>query len=179
MWALGSACPQFRIRTPAGVVGPAELKPAWVALVHCTRPCTPGCSACLGGFDRLGRRLSERGCRLVVALDEPDAQLRALLGRLPADARAPVLIGTWETPEPQHTPTTLFAVIDPGGTVRASLQGSNAAPLPEQSLLDAVDHVLGRPPAARGRDAVAAADALGCVAWFDYTAPEKPPTRRP
>jgi hypothetical protein len=173
MWAIDTACPEFRVRTPAGVVGPTELRPGWVALLHCTRPCTAGCSACLDGFDRLGQRLGERGCRLVVALDEPDAQLRALLGRMPGDARAPVLIGTWETPEPPHAPQTLFAVIDPTGTVRALLEGSNATPLPGRSLLEVVDRALGRAPAAAVGRAVAPADAFGCVAWFDYDAPAK------
>ena len=166
MWATDTACPEFRVRTPAGVVGPATLRPAWLALLHCTRPCTPGCSACLAGFGRLGRSLFERGCRLLVALDEPDAQLRALLGRMPPDAGAPVLIGTWETAEPAHGPTTLFAVIDPAGTVRALLTGTNATPLSEQTLLEQVDHALGRPPGTTARRAVPAADAFGCVAWF-------------
>lgn len=179
MWAIDRACPEFRVRTPAGIVGPAQLRPAWIALLHCTRPCTAGCSACLDGFDRLAQRLGERGCRLVVALDEPDAQLRALLGQMSADVRAPVLIGTWETPEPQHTPATLFAVIDPAGLVRALLRGSNVAPLPEQALLGAVDQALGRTPSAPAGHAVAAADAFGCVAWFDYDTKERQAPRGP
>ncbi len=168
MWAIDAACPEFRVRTPAGVVGPGGLRPGWTALLHCTRPCTPGCSACVAGFDRLGRRLAERGCRLLVALDQPDAELRALLGQMPGDPRAQVLIGTWETPEPAHGPGTLFAIIDPRGTVRALLHRSNATPLPEEALLGEVDRALGRPSAAPLARAVPAAETFGCVDWFEY-----------
>jgi hypothetical protein len=168
MWAIGTACPEFRVRTPAGVVGPAELGPAWIALLHCTRPCTPGCSRCLIGFGELGRRLAERGCRLLVALDQPDAELRALLGQMPADLQAPVLIGTWETPEPPHAPSTLFAVIDAHGIVRAMVRGSNVQPLPVAELLGQVDRALGRPSVAPAGRAVPANESFGCVDWFEY-----------
>jgi len=168
MWVIGKACPEFRVRTPAGVVGPAELQPSWVALLHCTRPCTPGCRACLAGFGRLGGQLATRGCRLLVALDRPDAPLRELLAQLPADRQARVLIGTWETPAPAHAPSTLFAVIDPHRTVRGLLQGSNATPLPERTLLEQVDRARGRPPAPAAGRAGVADESLGCVDWFDY-----------
>jgi hypothetical protein len=173
MWAIGRRCPEFSVRTPAGVVGPADLRPAWLALLHCTRPCTPGCGGCLVGVRRLGRRLGQRGCRLLVALDRPDAELRALLARMPADRRAPVLVGSWETPEPRHAPSTLFAVIDPHGTLRAVLQQSNATPLPEGVLLEQVDRALGRPSAAAASRAVPPAECFGCVDWFDYDSSDR------
>ena len=169
MWSIGAACPEFRVRTPAGAIGPADLRGAWLALLHCTRPCTAGCSRCLAGFGSLAARLAERGCRLVVALDEPDAALRALLGQLTPDRRAPLLIGTWETPEPRHAPCTRFAVVDPHGTVRGLLERPNAEPLAEGELLAAVDRAVGRPRTPR-RGTVSAAESFGCVDWFDYGA---------
>jgi len=168
MWTVGTSCPEFRVRTPAGVVGRDELRPAWIALLHCTRPCTKGCSACLAGFERLGRQVASRNCRLVVALDEPDAELRARLGQMPADLRAPVLMGTWETPEARHAPHTLFAVIDPAGTVRAVLEGSNATPLPAAALLEQLDQARGQSPVPSEWPAIPTDDRYGCVEWFDY-----------
>jgi hypothetical protein len=178
MWAIGSACPDFRVRTPAGPLDPAALHGTWVALLHCTRPCTPGCGVCLERFGHLGARLTVRGCRLLVALDEPDAPLRARLGQQVADRQASVTFGTWETHEPPHRASTLFAVIDPDGIVRSLSDGPNATPLSERTILDAVDRALGRtlsPP----RGTASPADRLGCVEWFDYDAARARPADAP
>jgi len=141
--------------------------------LHCTRPCTPGCSKCLEGFAKLGGRLAERGCRLLVALDEPDAKLRSLLGQMPAAARPLVMVGTWETGEPAHEATTLFAVIDPYGTVRELTRGPNVAPIPESEIIDHVNRALGGPRIELHKPAASAANGYGCVEWFDYDADPK------
>lgn len=174
MWAVNAPCPEFRVRTPSGAVGRADFRGSWLALLHCTRPCTPGCGACLDRFRQLGGRLAERHCRLLVALDEPDAALRGLLGTTAAGAASPVVVGTWETPEPAQRASTLFAVIDPHGIVRELVRESNTTPLPESVLLDHVNRALGQPPIEWHGRIPSAATTFGCVEWFDYDAQHAP-----
>ena len=109
MWAASTPCPEFWVRTPSGAFGPADFRGSWLALLHCTRSCTPGCSVCLDRFRQLNTHFAERRCRLLVAPDEPDAGLRSLLRETPAAGQPSVLVGTCETREPAHRATTHFS----------------------------------------------------------------------
>jgi hypothetical protein len=177
MWAVDQNCPDFRVRTPTGAVGPGDLRGRWTALLHCANPGVSAGKDRLDRFATLGKRLSARDCRLVVALDAPDPRLGARLAQLPADAQAAVTVGTWDAPEPDST-ATLFAVIDPAGTVRTLIERKSATPLPERTMLEEVDHVLARPVVACNGHTVTAADGYGCVEWYDYEA-NPPPAQAP
>jgi len=172
MWTINAPCPEFCVRTSHGLLGPGELLGSWAVLLHCSRPCVPGCSVCLERFRQLAVRLADRGLRLVVALDEPDEQLGALLLRTPTEARGPLVVGTWQGPPAQATAaTTLLAVIDPSGLVRAVTQVPNVAPLPEAVLMDSVQRALGCSLADLPAAAAAARnETYGCVGWYDYGA---------
>jgi hypothetical protein len=175
MWAINAPSPEFCVRTPQGLLGPGDLLGSWAVLLHCSRPCVPGCSVCIERFTQLGARLADRGLRLVVALDGPDSQLDSVLKRRPAQAPGSLVVGAWQAPVPAAgAATTLFAVIDPNGFVRALTEVPNVAPLAEAVLMDSVDRVLGRSPGdSSTAPAAATGDAYGCVGWYDYGADAK------
>jgi hypothetical protein len=170
MWAINEPSPDFCVQTPAGLLGPADLLGSWAVLLHCSRPCVSGCSVCLERFRRLALKLVNRGLRLVVALDEPDGSPRPLLRPPSAEASGSLVVGTWQAPRSAAgAHTTLLAVIDPGGLVRAVTQVPNVDPLPEAVLLDGVARALGRSPGdLLTAPATARSEAYGCVGWYDY-----------
>ena len=175
MWAVNSPCPEFRVSTSAGVVGPGDFRGRWLALLHCTRPCAPGCAVCLERFGALGARLEQYNCRLVVALDEPDDGVRALLARPLADSQEAAVFGTWQVATPfEGAATTMFALIDPEGTVRAATEMPNLAPLPVAVIEECVDRVLQLGcPDLPGSGALRTNDTYGCVGWFNYDRPHR------
>jgi hypothetical protein len=164
---LGKACPEFHVRTPNGTVGAADFRGEWLGILHCTRPCTPGCGTCMQGFDSLASRLRERGCRLLVALDEPDATIRALMARRAATPGPTWTLGTWEGPAERSAGTTRFIVVDQGGTVRAMAETPGSGPIRGQMLLDLVDRACGHPIEATVEQ-MRPDVTLGCVEWFDF-----------
>jgi hypothetical protein len=170
MWTINAPSLEFCVQTPRGLLGPGDLLGSWAVLLHCSRPCVPGCGQCLDRFGQLGAKLADRGVQFVVALDEPDKELGSVLHRVSSEAPGPLVVGAWQAPAmATGTATTLFAVIDPRGFVRALTEVPNVAPLPEAVIMDGVDRALGRSPGSPAATPAAAKnEAYGCVGWYDY-----------
>ena len=167
MFRLGERCPEFRVRTAAGIVGPADFRGEWLGILHCARPCTPGCAACMQRFGSLALQLRDKGFRLLVALDEPDTALRARMAQGEGAPGSTWTLGTWEGPTEEPAGATRFTVIDHGVTVRALTETPASVPIRGQMLLDLVDRACGRPVAATAEQRRSDAT-VGCVDWFDF-----------
>lgn len=167
VWMVGEAVPDFRIRTPARTLGPEQLRGEWLALLHCTRPCVPGCATCMQRFAALAATLAARECRLVVALDEPDAAIDGLMARQASDPAATWIVGRWDSPPAGPAEATRFAVVDPRGVIRAVAESPNSGPIHGRMLLDLVDRAHGRAVAPRAAEAHVD-EAFGCVEWYEF-----------
>jgi hypothetical protein len=169
MYAIGNACPQFRVRTSSGALGPEDFRGEWLGILHCTRPCTPGCATCMQRFGSLALSLRARGCRLLVALDQPDAALKSLMASGTGSPGATWVLGKWDWPAEEPAGTTRFVVVDPAGIVRAVSESASSGPIRGRMLLDLVDRACGRPVKAVGHDQ-RADPTVGCVEWYDFDA---------
>lgn len=169
MYTVGQPCPRFRVRTPAGLIGPADFRGEWLGLLHCTRPCPPGCAACMQRFDSLALRLRDRGCRLLVALDEPDAAMAALMLCRAEVPGSTWVLGRWEGAAEGPGSATRFVVLDQHGTVKAVAETPASGPIRGQMLLDLVDRACGRPAVTTSEELRGDAT-IGCVDWYDFEA---------
>ena len=169
MWILGETCPRFRVRTARGIVGPESLTGHWLILIHCSKPCVLGCSACTDCFDTVADQLTVEHCRLVVALDAPDANSRTEILALETGAQSPWQMGVWEYPERPTGDATRVAVVDPEGVIRALLEVPNHAPLTAILLMDLLRRAqrqsleIDDNPSPRP-----VRECVGCVDWFDF-----------
>ena len=172
MWLVGRPCPEFQVRTGTRAIDPTALRGRWAAVLHCARPCTPSCAACFDGWIALGERLGRRGCRLIVGLDAPDQGWPADVAERAAGPTGLVEAGTWEPMAAGRAATSLLALVDPGGIVRAVLERASPEPLSAAWLLEALDRVMAghtelrAPPRER--------DCRGCVDWFDFERAPRP-----
>jgi hypothetical protein len=169
MYTVGSRCPEFHVRTASGLVGPEQFRGEWLGLLHCTRPCTPGCATCMQRFGSLALSLRERGCRLLVALDEPDAAIRSLIERRVDSPVSTWTLGKWEGPAAGPAGATRFIVVDKAGAVRAVAETPSSGPIRGRMLVDLVDRACGRPAKAAREDRRPDAT-IGCVEWYDFEA---------
>lgn len=169
MWTLSEPCPKFRIRTANGVIDPESLTGHWLILIHCSRPCVRGCSACAHCFDDMTEQLIAQNCRLMVALDAPDRLVRTRVQQLDTGLRPPWQIGIWEYPERYTEEITHIAVLDPQGIVRALLEIPNDIPLTRVLLTDLLNRAQRQPTDLTVVDEPTHdSECVGCVDWFDF-----------
>jgi hypothetical protein len=168
MWAVNQECPNFEILTPAGPIGPRDSRGEWLALLHCGRPCVPRCQSCVERFGSLSKQFRLRNCRLLVALDEPDGDLRTRLERGHPETPADWTIGRWNTPEDLRPGVTQFSLIDPKGIVRVVTDSHSAGPIRGELLLGLLDRAQERAVIPVLVETELCRLAHGCVEWFDY-----------
>ena len=171
MWESSQHVPQFRVRTREGIEDPAAARGQWLLLVHCNKTSGLGFGANLACFDSMAERLPAHDCRLLVALDLADEDAHAEVLRRAALPGLHWKLGVWDGPRLQSArEVTQAVVVDPHGTVRASLEIPSEATLDPALLIDLVrraqTHALHdsghQHPIARE------SECLGCVDWFDF-----------
>lgn len=166
MTTLGENCPDFRIDTHGGIAGPPALRGQWYALVHCDRPCMPGCTDCIRKFSVLAESLKTYECQLVVALDTP--QGTTLMP--PAGLDPPSwILAHWRGPRRSGTERVASAlIVDPDGKVRATLEVPDTASLNVVLLLDLVRRARHEEALVHAAAPGKSRESAGCVDWFDF-----------
>ena len=169
MITLGDNCPDFRIDMRGGVAGPPSLRGRWYALIHCDRPCMPGCEDCIAKFSALALALRQYQCRLVVALDTPEG---TMLLRPARCAESQWVLAHWRGPRTSGDgPIASALIVDPDGKVRATLEVPDSESQNVVLLLDLVRRVQDDPRLVHVAVPDRTRESAGCVDWFDFGSP--------
>jgi len=166
MTSLGKNCPDFQIDTRGGIAGPPAMRGKWYALVHCDRPCMPGCKDCEAKFATLAESLKAYQCHLVVALDASDGTMLIT----PSSAEASEwTLAHWRGPRTLGAEKVASAlIVDPDGKVRAALEIPDSASQNVVLLLDLVRHAQDEDTLVHAAPSGLVREATGCVDWFDF-----------